>query len=379
MPVHHLDNRALLTISGPDAAHFLHNLVTADVERLAEGAAQPAALLTPQGKVMFVFLLIRTGGDRFAIDAEAASADDLFRRLTMYKLRAKVEISKQNQNVVAVCWEVDSPGSQVDSTRSGNDPVSSDLESGASDLESGLGAATDLRFAAFAAETNDPAKYPHPLPLPSRGRGEAGASVGGGKLPAGMANAPGDAPPSPSSLRGGVRGGGEDEKPLVSSFGQVIRISRAPPPQTATAADWTALRIAAGVPEPGIDFALGDAFPHDIGLDQNGGVAFRKGCYVGQEVVSRMQHRGTARRRVMIVRGETDLPETATAIDAGGKPAGALGSVCGRDGLAILRLDRVKAALDAGAPVTAGGVILAFAFPPGVTYGWPDGATAEGD
>jgi folate-binding protein YgfZ len=58
-----------------------------------------------------------------------------------------------------------------------------------------------------------------------------------------------------------------------------------------------------GIAESGTDYALGDAFPHDVLLDQNGGVGLRKGCYVGQEVVSRMQHRGTARRRVLIVSG----------------------------------------------------------------------------
>ena len=60
-------------------------------------------------------------------------------------------------------------------------------------------------------------------------------------------------------------------------------------------------RIANGIAESGADYALGDAFPHDVLLDEIGGVGFRKGCYVGQEVVSRMQHRGTARRRVLIV------------------------------------------------------------------------------
>ena len=65
------------------------------------------------------------------------------------------------------------------------------------------------------------------------------------------------------------------------------------------AAAWHGLRIANGVAESGADYQLGDVFPHDVLLDQNGGIGFRKGCYVGQEVVSRMQHRGTARRRTL--------------------------------------------------------------------------------
>ncbi len=67
-------------------------------------------------------------------------------------------------------------------------------------------------------------------------------------------------------------------------------------------ADFTALRISAGIAEAEADFPASDVFPHDVLLDQNGGVSFRKGCFVGQEVVSRMQHRGTARRRIMVLR-----------------------------------------------------------------------------
>ena len=62
-----------------------------------------------------------------------------------------------------------------------------------------------------------------------------------------------------------------------------------------------ARRIALGVPDGGRDFAYGDTFPHEALLDQLGGVSFRKGCYIGQEVVSRMQHRGTARTRIVPV------------------------------------------------------------------------------
>ena len=67
----------------------------------------------------------------------------------------------------------------------------------------------------------------------------------------------------------------------------------------AAEADYHAHRIALGIPEGGRDYAFGDAFPHEALMDQLGGVDFRKGCYVGQEVVSRMQHRGTARTRIL--------------------------------------------------------------------------------
>ncbi len=88
-------------------------------------------------------------------------------------------------------------------------------------------------------------------------------------------------------------------------------------------------------------------------MDLNGGLGFRKGCYVGQEVVSRMQHRGTARRRVVIVTGSTGLPATGTELTAGGKPIGTLGSTDGTKGLAIVRIDRAGEAIAAGTPILA--------------------------
>ncbi len=122
-----------------------------------------------------------------------------------------------------------------------------------------------------------------------------------------------------------------------------------------------ALRIGAGVPKGGVDFAYGDAFPHDANFDLLHGVDFAKGCYVGQEVVSRMEHRGTARKRVARVKvfGEPASPGT-TVLD-GELAVGTLGSSSGREALAMLRLDRVEEAKAAGRELTANGVGLALA------------------
>jgi hypothetical protein len=141
---------------------------------------------------------------------------------------------------------------------------------------------------------------------------------------------------------------------------------------------WLVLRIANGVAESGSDYALGDAFPHDVLLDEAGGVGFKKGCYVGQEVVSRMQHRGTARRRVLIAAAASPLPAPGTAFTVAGRPVGVLGSVSGGHGLAIARIDRVKAALDAGESILAGDVPLALAIPAWAKFTFPqDAAGAE--
>jgi folate-binding protein YgfZ len=131
----------------------------------------------------------------------------------------------------------------------------------------------------------------------------------------------------------------------------------------ATGADYHARRIALGVPEGGRDFAYGDTFPHEALYDQLAGVDFKKGCYVGQEVVSRMQHRGTARKRIVVVEGEGPLPAPGAEITAGGNPIGVLGSVNGASGLALLRLDRAEEAKAAGLPLRAGDVTVALRIP----------------
>ncbi|HMM63934.1 MAG TPA: folate-binding protein YgfZ [Mesorhizobium sp.] len=283
MPFARLEDRALVTVSGPDAEHFLQNILTVDLDALKPGEAKPGALLAPQGKILFDFLVSRDGEDGFRLECRADIADDFLRRLTLYKLRAKVQISKQDQAFVTVSWHSDSASSENDST-----------------------GVTDTRF-------------------------------------------PG----------GTVR----------RSYGQATGDS-------GDLAAWHALRIAHGVAESGEDYALGDAFPHDVLLDQTGGVDFQKGCYIGQEVVSRMQHRGTARRRVLLVEAEAPLPAPGTELTVDGRPVGALGSTCGRSGLAIARIDRVKAALDAGRPIFAADAQVVLSIPGWATFTFPETSAA---
>jgi folate-binding protein YgfZ len=277
----------LIALSGADAEHFLQNIVTVDLDALADGEARSGALLTPQGKILFDFLVSRSVQNTLLLECRADIADDFVRRLMLYRLRAKVEISKQEQAFVAVAWDSDSTASQTDS--------------------SGI---IDTRFVA------------------------------------------------PS---------------FVQRFHQNL------PPADAEIGTWHAFRIANGVAESGTDYALGDAFPHDVLLDQLGGVGFRKGCYVGQEVVSRMQHRGTARRRVLIVCAEGDLPTTGADIVAGGRTLGALGSVAENKGLAIVRIDRVKDAIDAEASITAGDVPVSLSIPSWAKFTFPQDAVGDGE
>ncbi len=254
MPSAFLADRRLIRVSGTGSEEFLNNLITADVESLPKGEARAAALLTPQGKILFDFLIWRDGPD-FLLETESAQQDALLRRLTMYKLRAAVDLKAETTEGVSVFWGEPTP-------------------------EAGV---ADGRFA------------------------KAGINL--------------------------------HRVPGASASGDV--------------AAYDALRVDHGIVESGADYSLQDAFPHDVLMDVNDGVSFKKGCFVGQEVVSRMKHRGTARRRVVTVSAADALPATGTEIIADGKPVGALGTVCGNKALAIVRIDRVADAQASGTPLLA--------------------------
>lgn len=129
---------------------------------------------------------------------------------------------------------------------------------------------------------------------------------------------------------------------------------------------YEAHRISCGVPRGGIDFAYGDAFPHETNMDRMAGVDFDKGCYIGQEVVSRMQHRGTARTRIVAITLDGTTPVAGTEIRAADKPVGTMGSSAGNSGLALVRADRATDALDAGAAFVAGDITIQLADPDAV-------------
>ncbi len=262
MPAVFLKDRALIRVSGAEAQSFLQNLITTDIVSLDAAEARPGALLTPQGKILFDFMIWRDGDD-FIIETDESQREALTKRLTMYKLRAAVALAAEG-NGISVSWD-----------------------------NASIDGVNDSRFA------------------------KAGIDV----------------------FRRPGQHGSDD------------------------IAVYDALRATHGVAVSGSDYTLQDAFPHDVLMDLNGGLSFKKGCYVGQEVVSRMQHRGTARRRVVTVSSTEPLPASGTEITANGKPVGTLGSVSGQNGLAIVRIDRVGEAMSAGNPLLAGDVTVTVALP----------------
>ncbi len=282
MPIALLPDRALVTVTGPDATALLQGVVTCNVETLGAAEARLGALLTPQGKIQFDFLISRIA-EGYRLDVASEQAAGLAKRLTLYRLRAKVEIAVDPTIAIAASWGGSTTAAEVD--------VVADAR------VADLGARLYAAAGAFSADASE--------------------------------------------------------------------------------ADYHAHRIALGIPEGGRDFPLSDAFPHEALMDQLGGVDFRKGCYVGQEVVSRMQHRGTARTRMLPARyagGAAAAP--GSEITAGAKVLGVAGSRAAGRGLVMLRLDRLADAVAAGEPLRADGKVLTVERPAFATFAMSDPAGA---
>jgi tRNA-modifying protein YgfZ len=269
-----LEDRGVVSVAGADAGGFLQGLLTNDVEGLGPSEARYAALLTPQGKILFDMIVVRApdaDGAAYLLDCAAAQAADLAKRLGFYKLRAKVAVANESAGrAVAAFW--------------GGEP----------------------------------------------------APIEGGLLY-----------PDPRDPRLGWRA--IVPRPIAAALG------------SEHAAEYEGLRIGVVAPKGGLDFVYGDAFPHDANLDLLHGVDFDKGCYVGQEVVSRMKHRGTARRRVARVKLAGPPPMPGTPVLDRELAVGTLGSSSGREALALLRLDRVEDAAAAGRTLSAADVGVALA------------------
>jgi folate-binding protein YgfZ len=140
------------------------------------------------------------------------------------------------------------------------------------------------------------------------------------------------------------------------------RIGPRADPSPGDPARYHAARIAAGLPEQAFDFASEEVFPADINMDLLSGIDFKKGCFVGQEVVSRMKRRGTARRRTLkaAVPANTSAP---SPVLTNGFEIGMLTSISGDTGLARVRIDRMAEAIAKNEAFTASGRPIRFDTP----------------
>jgi folate-binding protein YgfZ len=263
-----LPDRGIVAVTGEAARDFLDNLLTNDMVVADAKGAMHAALLTPQGKIMFEFFVVKVP-DGYLLDTARATAPDLVKRLTLYRLRAKVAINDLSASrVVLAAW-------------GGRPP--------------------DMPLATIYADPRSP---------------DLGVRIV-------------MAPEMAGKLAAGAEG----------------------------AAAYHRHRIRAGVPDGGRDYPIGDTFVHEANFDRLGGVSFTKGCFVGQEVVARMQHKTVVRKRVVPVTGDAPLTVGAE-IMVGEASIGRVGSVDGVAALALLRLDRALEARTKGQTLTSDGVAL---------------------
>lgn len=255
MPVFARPDRVVFRFAGPDAQKLLNDVLTGRIPS-KEGPAVWWALLTPQGKILAEGLA-GFAENALWLDVAASVADDFFRRMRMYKLRADMTIENLRESH-RVGW-------------------------------------------------------------------------------------------SPEPLGTGI----VHEDPRAGGLGyRVIATAEANVEWLPDGREFARRRIAAGVAELGPDFEPDSHFAHDVGMDLLEGIDFIKGCYVGQEVVSRMKHRGTARRRPVLVSGIAGA--SGATVTAGGREAGTLGIVVDGRAVGILRLDRItdpQAAEVEGKPV----------------------------
>lgn len=235
--------RRTLRLTGNDVITFLQGLVTNDVTKLDDRNIVYAALLTPQGKYLADFFLVKDG-DSVLLDADETQADMLNQRLSMYKLRADVTI-----------------------------------------------AVTNL--------------YVH----------------------RGTNSSPPDAHPDPRHPALGWR-------------------AYRPQPQTDDSNDWDALYVAHVIPQSGIELTP-DTYILEAGFERLNGVDFRKGCFVGQEIVARMKHKTTLRKGLCRVAISGTAPIGTEIHDANQKVAGTLFTQSSGQAIAHLRFDRATGPLTA--------------------------------
>lgn len=254
-----LKSRALIRLTGPETRPFLQGLLSGDMTR--DGAIY-AALLSPQGKIVFD-LIVFNRGDKTMIDCEASRADELVAKLKLYRLRAKVEIGLMTDFSVFAAWD----------------------ESGVSGLPTGF-TFIDPRLPALGAR-----------------------SIG--------------------------------QRPA------------APAPATAPEAAYAARRRALGVPEGAGELSVEKIFLLEANAEELNGVDFKKGCYIGQELTSRMKRKAELKKRLLplAIEGEASPGVNVTAgMEVLGQTIGGAPGIA----FALLRLDRLAAARAAGAAIRIG-------------------------
>lgn len=248
MPIAKLD-RTIISVCGDNTVDFLSGLTTNNLE----ADITFTALLTPQGKIIADFFVTKMS-ERLLIDTPSKFAADLMKRLKMYKLRAKIDLTIEDDLSVYAAWD---------------------------------------------------------------GLGDEG-----------------------------------HEDPRHAGLGRRIMAEHIE--TTTDAEDYNAHRLTLGIPDSTWDFDTVTTFPANANMDLLNGVDFHKGCFVGQEVVSRMHRKTKVRKRMQSFIATAPIVPAATLI-CGLVNVGTVMSMQGKSGMAMIREDRLPEAADTDTPdITAG-------------------------
>jgi hypothetical protein len=269
-----LPDRAVIRVSGADRVSFLQGLVTNNIETISADTSGYGALLTPQGKFLFDFFVYQQDDESLLIECEhgenGARAAELFKKLRMYKLRAKVELTDvtESYDVVAVFGA------------GALDALSLEARPGATaHMANGI-KAVDPRLTAMGAR----------VLLPKNTQTEM-AAIGATE---------------------------------------------------SDAETYHQLRVQLGLPNGSEELEVEKSILLENGFEELGGVDFKKGCYMGQELTARTKYRGLVRKRLLPIKIDGTAPDAGTVIMNGDKEAGIIRSVHGNAGLALIRLERVS-------------------------------------
>ncbi len=235
-----LENRVVLRVNGTDAETFLNGLLTNSVVNMSDGDRCYAALLTPQGKIISDMIVLKQEND-FLLDLPIQADEAVFKKLKMFRLKAKVDIVLEDT------------------------------------------------LAVYAYAQNGWLDPRHP-----------------------------DMPPRSIEPKGSW--------------------------ENTSQRAYNIQRIKLGVPEQGKDFGENEVFPSDINMDLMQGVDFKKGCFVGQEVVSRMKRRGTTRKRTLAFHFPNGAPDSTSPLFLGEAAIGEITSSMSDYAMAKIRLDRMAKA-----------------------------------
>ena len=259
-----LKNRGIIRVSGSDSYTFLQNLITNDMSKVTNNNAIFAALLTPQGKFLHEFMIVKGNNGEFLIDCESNRLNDLGQRLINYRLRANIQVSDMRDEIeiYALTEDLDSKKTVIS----------------ANTLEMPYGA---IRFT----------------------------------------------DPRDNAL--GLR----VMLPIDTGENSLKSLNYAP----AHHLDYEKNRLKLGIPEGSKDFDVEKSTLAEIGFERLNGVDFSKGCYIGQEVTTRMKQRGTARKKLLVVKVFGNPPPPGTPIYAGDKEVGQIKSSCGNLAIAIVQ------------------------------------------